>query len=239
MSEANGRRPVVQGYPRRIGPTAENAYPTVGSGAAAILAADPNWRPPYASGKGPSLKPRVADNYLGLEGYINALRMVESSGGRNLRNPNSSARGPLQLMPSKAKELGVDLNNYGAHEAAVREIGAPRDMALLKANNFAPTYANLYALHWAGRTGGLRILQADDREPAVNVIGEAAIKSNSLPHDITTGQLKQWLAKRGIMDDAPAGARVTVSRPLLEGRPRAEQDGLASTLEMFFPQLLR
>lgn len=236
MAEATLKRPVFQSYPRpHAVPTPENPFPNASSAAVAILANNPNWRPPYAAGKGPV--PRLADSEAGLNSYIDALAWVESRSGRNLRNPNSNARGPFQLTPAKARELGVDLDRYETHEPAIRELEVSRDMALLKAKGFAPTNANLYALHWAGRTGGARILGADDRAPITEVIGDTAIDGNGLTREMTVGDLKAWLAKNGALDSVPAGVRIPTPPPSpILSRP-ADQGWPASMLDLIWPQL--
>lgn len=233
MSDASRKRPVVQSYPKLSrGPTPENPFPNIASGAAAIAANNPNWRPPYAPGREPM--PRLVDTEADLTDYINALRMVESSNGRNLTNSRSNARGPLQVTPAKAKELGLDPSDYDGQERAVREVDTPRSISALKANGFAPTYANLYALWWAGRKGGLGILSADDRAPITKVLGDAAIEGNFLPPDMSIGELKAWLAKRGAIDDVPAGVRIPAPAAAPDLRLRVEQGWPTSRVDQLF-----
>lgn len=43
--------------------------------------------------------------------YINAIIQIESSGGINVGPSSAGARGPMQLMPSTAKGLGVDIDD--------------------------------------------------------------------------------------------------------------------------------
>jgi hypothetical protein len=43
--------------------------------------------------------------------YINAIIQIESSGGMNVGPSKAGARGPMQLMPSTAKGLGINIDD--------------------------------------------------------------------------------------------------------------------------------
>lgn len=43
--------------------------------------------------------------------HARAIFQIESSGGRNIGPSRAGARGPMQLMPATAKELGVNIND--------------------------------------------------------------------------------------------------------------------------------
>lgn len=101
---------------------------------------------------------------------LKKLMFAESTGGKFLQNPESSASGPYQIIDSTRKEAekhaieqGLDVN----HPNPLR-----KDAVLMKANikrmenklkeakkgPFEPTLENLDLLHKNGITGGLRVL---------------------------------------------------------------------------------
>lgn len=43
--------------------------------------------------------------------HARAIFQIESSGGKNVSPSRAGARGPMQLMPATAKELGVNIND--------------------------------------------------------------------------------------------------------------------------------
>lgn len=53
----------------------------------------------------------MAQKYGVPASHARAIFQIESSGGKNTGPSRAGARGPMQLMPDTAKELGVDIDN--------------------------------------------------------------------------------------------------------------------------------
>jgi hypothetical protein len=86
-------------------------------------------------------------------GYLAQTRAVESSNGKNLANPNSSARGDFQFITSTARKYGVDVNDPLSSARGAADLAA--DNARYFQNRFGrtPTGAELYGMHQQGAVG--------------------------------------------------------------------------------------
>lgn len=217
------KRKVQQAYKKLgAGPTPDNPYHNVDSGTAAIINSPREWKPPYALGKGPpqpigetwtTALPRIANTPEDMFRVADTIELAESSGGKKLYSKTSSARAPLQYLPALARERGLDPNDFAAQKR-----DGPKRMAelaeTLKANGFAPTYANIYALHWRGPKGGLALLNAPDEAPITRLLTEGGIAGNHLSSDMTAKDLRGWVTKKGVVDDVPAGVRLPSVQPI-------------------------
>lgn len=52
------------------------------------------------------------------------------------------------------------------------------NIEVLQENNFDPTLANVYTLHFAGRSGGVKLLRADDGEKISELLSQGALDAN-------------------------------------------------------------
>lgn len=100
-------------------------------------------------------------NYGLPQGYLAQIRAVESSNGKNLANPNSSARGPYQFINSTAEKMGLSMEDrmdeYKS-AAAVAKMAAGDAAAFQKRTGQTPTGADLYGMHQQGQAGYLGLL---------------------------------------------------------------------------------
>lgn len=53
----------------------------------------------------------MAEKYGVPASHARAIFQIESSGGKNMGRSRAGARGPMQLMPATAKELGVNIDD--------------------------------------------------------------------------------------------------------------------------------
>lgn len=86
-------------------------------------------------------------------GYLSRTRQIESSGGKNTVNPNSSARGDFQFIKSTAAKYGVNVND--PYDSARGAADLARDNAAFfqKRLGATPTGADLYGMHQQGAGG--------------------------------------------------------------------------------------
>lgn len=87
----------------------------------------------------------------------NALQRIawlESSGGRNVKNPNSSAGGPFQFIDSTARQYGLT-DRYDINQSSDAAARLTRDNAghLRRALGRDPTPGELYLAHQQGAGG--------------------------------------------------------------------------------------
>lgn len=124
--------------------------------------------PAMVGGGGMTAPNPLASHLSGLEqqyklpqGYLAQIRAVESSNGKNLANPNSSARGPYQFINSTAERMGLSMadrmDEYKSAEAVAKM--ASSDAAAFQAKmGRAPTGADIYGMHQQGQAGYLGLL---------------------------------------------------------------------------------
>lgn len=105
-------------------------------------------------------------------GFLAKTRAIESSNGRNLVNPNSSARGDFQFIRSTAKSMGLQnpMDPYASADAAAR-LAEQNKNAIVRATGKQPDGADLYAAHQQGAGGFLKLLRGQSpgaQEMALN-----------------------------------------------------------------------
>jgi hypothetical protein len=110
----------------------------------------------------------LASHLSGLEqanglpqGYLAQIRAVESSNGRNLANPNSSARGPYQIISGTRNTLGLSLDDamdeYKS-SAAIAKMAGQDASAFQSRFGRVPSGADIYGMHQRGRQGYFDLL---------------------------------------------------------------------------------
>lgn len=133
-----------------------------------------------------------------LVGYLTRTAQLESSGGRNLANPSSSARGPFQFISSTAAQYGLsDPMDFDASTDAAARL-AMDNYNYLKSNlGREPTMSELYLAHQQGAGGALKLLK-DPNAKAVDVVGVDAVRLNGGAPGMTAGQFAGlWTSKFG------------------------------------------
>lgn len=230
----NGRRPVQQSYKTIVPrPTPDNPYPNVSSARVAIQAKRDGWRPPYQPGSGPNqLLPergtvglpewashRLVGDADTMEEYLRAVQGRENpDADPRLRNPASSATGLFQLTKPAAERYGMNwerdrFNPQAQHE--VTRLMTEDNKRRLEAAGFAPTFANLYLLHFAGDSGGMAVLEAPNDKPISGILREPSIRSNErLLRGKTAGDVKASSGSEKNIDHGPAGSRMDKGPPL-------------------------
>jgi hypothetical protein len=141
---------------------------------------------------------------------------AESRGqGAAAQNPNSSAGGRFQFIDStwveEVKQHAPEVAKGKTRAQIIALKKDPKQAALadkvfegftednadaLTAAKLEHTEANLSLLHFAGRTGGINVLQADDDAKVSDVLSAAAVKANPFLKNWTIKRFKAWAAER-------------------------------------------
>lgn len=131
-------------------------------------------------------------------GSLSVIRALESSGGRNLVNPRSRARGDFQFMPTTGRQYGLDdagrMDPIKSAEAAAQ---LARDNAALFRSRMGrePNVGELYLMHQQGAGGALKLLQAGDQK-AMDVVGVQETALNGGNSGTRASQLaNKWIFK--------------------------------------------
>ena len=136
----------------------------------------------------------VAHNFDNFEASdIAAIGGTESSHGK-FEEPiqGGSARGLFQIQPRTAEELipgsSKTILDHNTQADLMKE--------LLKRNN-PENIEDAYLMHNLGKSGGKKVIGADDDQKASEVISSAAINSNkNLYKDKNIGKIKELLKKK-------------------------------------------
>jgi uncharacterized protein YejL (UPF0352 family) len=128
--------------------------------------------------------------------YLARLAQIESSGGRNLGNPNSSAKGPFQIISSTARQLGVqNPMDFGESADGTARLTKENEVVLTKALGRAPTPGELYLAHQQGSAGAAALL-TNPNELATNIVGYDAVRLNGGAPGMTAAQFaNKWISK--------------------------------------------
>ncbi|MBM2322654.1 MULTISPECIES: lytic transglycosylase domain-containing protein [Marivita] len=155
-------------------------------------------------------------------GYLQRTAQLESSMGRNMKNPNSSATGPFQFIKSTAKQYGLtDPMDWTQSTDAASRLARDNSATLTRALGRAPTAAELYLAHQQGGGGAAQLL-ANPTAPAASIVGKEAVRLNGGSLDMTAQEFAGlWLNKFG----GPTPSRApTQSQPAPQQTPPMPAD---------------
>lgn len=141
---------------------------------------------------------------------------LESSLRPEAKNPRSSARGLFQLTDTRKRELGIPLKKQYSIEEQV-DHGV---QSLAQAQKYledrlerSPQPFEVYAAHFSGPAGSVKVLSAAPEARAEQVYSRKAIRSNPKLKGLTAGVIRQqWQDKFG--DIKPVPAAVTRASPM-------------------------
>lgn len=128
----------------------------------------------------------------------------ESGGALYAKNPRSTASGKYQFLrdtwvrmggawgsdPSKA--FGGLRPSEAEQDARYARFTADNAAGLAKAG-IGVTNATLYAAHFLGLTGALRVLTAAPSTKLAALVGSKVMSANRFPANFTVADFRQWL----------------------------------------------
>lgn len=138
--------------------------------------------------------------------YLSAIRAAESGGDDAAENPASTATGRYQFIKDtwaglmkRHPELGLTADGRLDAEQQERAIRAfTRENAdVLQRNGFAPTNGNLYAAHFLGAGGAVRVLGADDGALMSSLVSEQVLDANPFLTEMTVADFRAWSSRKG------------------------------------------
>ena len=169
------------------------------------------------------------------QGYLGRVYQVESSGGKNLYNEKSGARGPFQFIPSTARGMGLENPDDLGQSAEAAARLAAQNRAYLQSKGVENVDGRvLYLAHNQGADGAYRLLTNADK-PADKLVGEKAVTWNSGKEGQPAGEFATTImSKYGDSEgsSAPYSARGETA-PLAEAAAEAAQDRRASRKEAY------
>jgi hypothetical protein len=138
-----------------------------------------------------------------LVNYLRRNAVVESSGGYNLANPNSSARGPWQFIRSTGQQYGLntdaDRMDFNKSTQAMIQFTTDNENTLRQAG-IEPSPPNLYLAHQQGAGTAVRLIR-NPNAPLTSIISGDAARLNRGDNTMTAGKfVSQWQQRFGIAD---------------------------------------
>lgn len=131
--------------------------------------------------------------------FLSRLAVIESSGGRKLVNPESSARGHFQFMPGTWAQYGAGGDRMNANDsaAAAARLTQANARVLRNALGREPTWGELYLAHQQG-AGGASALLTNPGMRAADLVGADAVRLNGGTLNMSAGDFAGlWVRKFG------------------------------------------
>lgn len=131
-------------------------------------------------------------------GYLQRTAQLESSMGRNMKNPNSSATGPFQFIDSTARQYGVtDRMDWTQSTDGASRLARDNAAHLRRTLGRDPSAAELYLAHQQGAGGAAKLL-ASPNARAVDIVGADAVRLNGGNPNMTASEFAGlWTSKFG------------------------------------------
>jgi len=120
-------------------------------------------------------------------GYMGRLTQLESSNKLDAIHDVTKASGPYQMLPSVAKEFGVDPMDPLASTEAIGKLTERNKKVLTKNLGREPTEAELYLAHVQGADGASRLLANPDAL-ATSLVSKDAVIHNRGREDMKAGE---------------------------------------------------
>jgi hypothetical protein len=163
---------------------------------------------PSAAPAGDSSGGDQADQAPADSSYTDSTVARESGGNPLAKNPRSSASGTYQFTKATWQSVGGAWGSdptkaFGGLTPSAAEQKQRFDMLTsrngngLAAAGLAATNAALYAAHFLGLAGAIKVLTAPASASLAQLVGSAVMKANPQLQGFTVADFKSWIGARG------------------------------------------
>lgn len=148
------------------------------------------------------------------EDTFDVIKRIESDGKWYAKNPNSSAAGLYQFtegtwedIMERAPELGLTKGGRVSSDPSEQEDAmkwyTEQNAEALTGAGLEPTLPNIYAAHFLGAKGAIKVLSASGDTKLKTLVDEESMEANSLKKGMKVKEFKAWL------DNKVASAKTT------------------------------